>query len=55
MAAEKLWGYASEYGRHVKEGAIAQFEEAELLVGLSGALGVYLMRKELLDLPKILE
>jgi hypothetical protein len=44
-AVEKLWGFASEYGRHVKEGAPAQYEEAELVVGLTGALSVYLMRK----------
>lgn len=45
VAVEKLWGFSSEYGRHVKEGAPAQFDEAELVVGLTGALSVYLMRK----------
>lgn len=44
-AVEKLWGYSSGYGRYVREGAPAHFEEAELVVGLSGAVSVYLMRK----------
>jgi hypothetical protein len=44
-AVEKLWGYASQYGRHVQEGKAADYNEAELVVGLSGALSVYLLRK----------
>jgi hypothetical protein len=44
-AVEKLWGYTSEYGRHVREGRPTTFEEAELVVGISGALAVYLLRK----------
>lgn len=44
-AVEKLWGYTSQYGRHVLEGKPADFDEAELVVGLSGALCVYLLRK----------
>jgi hypothetical protein len=42
---EKLWGYSSQYGRHVSEGKPAAYEEAELVVGVAGALSVYLMRK----------
>jgi AbiJ N-terminal domain 4 len=42
---EKMWGYASQYGRHVVEGKPADFNEAELIVGLAGALSVYLLRK----------
>ena len=45
IAVDKLWGFASENGRHVQEGQPAQFEEAELVVGVAGALSVYLMRK----------
>ncbi|HWL53642.1 MAG TPA: hypothetical protein VNQ90_14485 [Chthoniobacteraceae bacterium] len=45
IAVEKLWGYASEYGRHVKEGYPASFEEAEMTVGVAGALSTYLLRK----------
>lgn len=44
-AIDKLWGYASQYGRHVQEGKPADFSEAELVVGLAGALTVYLLRK----------
>ncbi|MBI4625906.1 MAG: hypothetical protein HY736_22135 [Verrucomicrobia bacterium] len=44
-AVEKLWGYTSEYGRHVREGRSPSFDEAELVVGLSGVLAVYLLRK----------
>jgi hypothetical protein len=44
-AVEKLWGYASQYGRHVQEGKPADFDEAEMVVGLAGALSVYLLRK----------
>lgn len=44
-AVEKLWGYASEYGRHVREGRPPNFEEVEMVVGIAGALTVYLLRK----------
>ncbi len=44
-ALDKLWGYASEYGRHVKEGQPASFEEAEMTVGIAAALSTYLLRK----------
>ncbi len=44
-AVEKLWGYASEYGRHVREGRPATYEEAEMVVAVAGAVAVYLMRK----------
>lgn len=45
VAVEKLWGYASQYGRHVQEGNPADYDEAEMVVGLAGALSVYLLRK----------
>jgi hypothetical protein len=42
----KAWGYASERGgRHGREGDEVSYEEAELLVGLSGAVTAYLSRK----------
>lgn len=44
-AVEKLWGYTSQRGRHVSEGKPATADEAELVVGLAGALAVYLLRK----------
>lgn len=41
----KAWGYTSNFGRHLQEGSPPQFEEAELMVGLSGALCRYLVRR----------
>lgn len=45
LAIEKIWGYASEYGRHLREGREPTMEEAELLVGLVGVVTVYLVKK----------
>lgn len=45
QALAKAWGYASETGRHLKEGNPPAFEEAELMVGVAGALCRYLARK----------
>ena len=42
---EKAWGYTSNYGRHLTEGQPPQFEEAELMVGISGVLCRYLSRR----------
>lgn len=54
----KLFGYASEKGRHLKEGLLPSFEEAELLVHLSASLCSYMTKKsfptqpnETVDLP----
>lgn len=41
---EKAWGYTSNFGRHLIEGRGPKFEEAELVVGLSGVLCRYLSR-----------
>ncbi len=45
IAADKVWGFASEYARHVSEDKVATIEDAEFIVGLSAALIVYLSRK----------
>lgn len=42
---EKTWGFASEHGRHLQEGGVAEFEEAELVVGLAASASTYLGRK----------
>lgn len=42
IALEKMWGYASEQGRHLREGRIPRFEEAELVVSASAALCGYI-------------
>lgn len=44
-AVEKVWGYASEYGRHLREGREPTMEEAEFLVGLAGVVAIYLAKK----------
>jgi hypothetical protein len=45
QALEKAWGYSSEAGRHLQEGKAPGFDEAELIVGMSGAVCRYLARK----------
>jgi hypothetical protein len=42
---EKIWGYASDQARHVREGKIVDIREAELLVGLAGSLATYMLKK----------
>jgi hypothetical protein len=45
VAAEKLWGYASENARHLREGRPPKYEDAELVVTIAASLTVYLLRK----------
>jgi hypothetical protein len=45
QALVKLWGYASEHGRHLREGREPAFEEAELVVTVAAAVSVYLSKK----------
>ncbi len=45
IGVSKIWGYASENGRHLHENRPSTMEEAELIVGLSGALTTYLLKK----------
>jgi hypothetical protein len=42
---ERIWGYASDQARHVREGKALDIREAELVVGLSGSLATYLVKK----------
>jgi hypothetical protein len=41
----KLYGYASNNGRHITEGGEPDFAEAELLVGTAAIVATYLARK----------
>lgn len=43
-ALQRLWGFASEQGRHILEGREPRFEEAELVVTVASAVSVYLLR-----------
>jgi hypothetical protein len=45
-AVEKAWGYASERGRHIKEGSEPARDEAELIVGIAATVATYLSRKK---------
>lgn len=42
----KAWGYASEHARHIREGRVATYKEAELVVGICAAVSTYLARKD---------
>ncbi len=44
-AVEKLWGYASERGRHLREGREPTIEEAELVVCVASAAATYLAKQ----------
>jgi hypothetical protein len=44
-AVEKIWGYASEMGRHLREGRVPDLEQAELVVGLAASLANYFDNK----------
>lgn len=46
IAIQKVWGYASEHGRHLREGRLPEMEEAELLVGVASVVSIYLARKK---------
>ncbi len=43
QAVEKAWGFASEYGRHIREGREPSFQDAELMVGICASIGNYLL------------
>lgn len=44
-ALEKAWGFASERGRHLREGRHPSFAEAELTVSIAAAVAAYLTAK----------
>lgn len=45
-AVHKLWGYASQNGRHIQEGRNASAAEAELVVSVACSLAVFLLNRE---------
>lgn len=45
VAVSKVWGFASESGRHVREGHALSMEEVELVVGLTATIVTYLAKK----------
>ena len=42
VALDKMWGYSSEYARHVKEGNAPDLKEAKLVVHAAAAVSEYL-------------
>jgi hypothetical protein len=45
QAVEKIWGFASEQGRHLREGKEPTQNEAELAVHVAAAVATYLAKK----------
>ncbi|ANI88270.1 hypothetical protein A9P82_02490 [Arachidicoccus ginsenosidimutans] len=45
QAVTKIWGFASEQGRHLREGQEPEYLEAELIVEVTSAIAVYLGKK----------
>ena len=44
-AIERMWGYASEMARHLREGRVPAREEAEFLLSVSASIIAYLLQK----------
>lgn len=44
-ALEKMWGYASEEARHVREGRVPKREDAEFILSVSASVVTYLLQK----------
>ena len=44
-AVEKMWGYASNSGRHIREGQVTNTSEAELVVSVACAVCTFLIRQ----------
>lgn len=45
QAVTKIWGFTSEQGRHLKEGNVPEYLEAELVVEVTAAISTYLGKK----------
>lgn len=50
-AVEKLWGYASDRARHIREGQTVDTAEAELVVSVACAVCTFLTRRSNCDNP----
>lgn len=45
QAVTKIWGFTSEQGRHLREGQVPGYSEAELVVEVTAAISTYLGKK----------
>jgi len=43
---EKAWGFASDTGRHVREGGVPTLGEAQMMIGLVASVSAYLLDEE---------
>ena len=50
-ALDKMWGYASQVGRHLEEGRDPDFEEAELVATVASGISTYLTRRGAIQGP----
>lgn len=46
QAVQKLGGYASDRGRHIREGQVVDHAEAELIVAVAGSLCEFLLQRK---------
>jgi hypothetical protein len=54
QALEKLWGFASEQGRHIREGRVPDFSEAQLVVHISATVAKYMAERTSSDRSKLI-
>ena len=52
---KEIFGFASEQGRHLREGSIPNYEEAELVVYLSASLCTYITKKNFQEVSENLQ
>lgn len=45
QAIHKLWGFASQHGRHLQEGGTAGDDDAELIVSIACAVSIFLAKR----------
>jgi hypothetical protein len=45
VAVQKLWGFASERARHLREGTVVDANQAELVVSVACAVSIFLVRR----------
>ncbi|MEO8139348.1 MAG: hypothetical protein ABI742_06870 [Gemmatimonadota bacterium] len=45
LALEKLWGFASDQGRHLREGGDLNRDDVELLVGIAASVATFIGRR----------
>ena len=45
QAVSRLWGFASEHGRHIRERQAVSLADAELIVSVAGALCVFIAQR----------